>query len=105
MPAKLDVGTVWTYEYKLKSPAGDDMTMKGTGKVEGTEKVKVTAGEFETIRVVESATLIVKGTSSKVSMKTWYSKGLGIVQMKMELHKSGDDALTITSMELSSTGE
>lgn len=104
MPAKLTVGTVWDYEYNLLSNAGKKMYMKGKARVEAEEKIKVTGGEFDTLRVSETANLDNDGSKAEVAMKTWYAKNLGIVKMKMEL-KTSTGRLITTTMELSGTGE
>ena len=104
MPAKLPVGTVWDYKFPLTGKSGEKMTLTGKAKVEAVEKVKVEAGEFDTIRVTETATLDFNGKPSTVSMKTWYAKDVGIVKMKMEMKNEKGDIVTST-MELSGTGD
>lgn len=103
MPAKLPVGTVWDYTFPLTGPDGSKMTLTGKARVEASEKVKVVAGEFDTIRVSETANLDNNGAKATVSMKTWYAKDVGVVKMKMEMKNSAGNIVTST-MELSGTG-
>lgn len=104
MPAKLEVGTVWDYNFPLSGEGGSKMTLSGKARVEAQEKVKVVAGEFDTIRVSETANLDNNGAKATVSMKTWYAKDIGVVKMKMEMKNQSNNIVTST-MELSSTGQ
>ena len=102
MPATVRIGTVWDYDYILTK--GDvKMSFKGKARAEKEVKLKVTAGEFETLMVSETAAIDKGGTKGTVSSKTWYAKGIGVVQMKTELKDSNGKIVT-SSIELSGTG-
>lgn len=102
MPASVKVGTVWEYDYALSK--GDiKMNFKGKARAEKEVKLKVSAGEFDTLLVSETAQIDKGGTKGTVSSKTWYAKGIGVVQMKTELKDSGGKIVTST-IELSGTG-
>ncbi|MBS1723267.1 MAG: hypothetical protein JSS66_09980 [Armatimonadetes bacterium] len=99
MPAKVDPGTVWDYDYELTTPANGKATFKGKARVEKIEKVKVAAGEFDGLLVVETATMEMSTGKGTVSSKTWYAKDVGVVQMKLEV-KDPNGKIVKTSFEL-----
>ena len=103
MPSVVKPGTVWNYDYVLTTTQGLKMTFKGRAKAEKETKLKVAAGEFDTLMVTETAEMDKGGTKGTVSSKTWYAKGVGVVQMKMELKDSSGKIVTST-VELSGTG-
>jgi hypothetical protein len=73
LPAKKD--TAWKVDFKVGSSA-----VKGDFKVkEEKEKVKVEAGDFETV-VVDGPDLDIAGTKS--SVRYWFAPGKGIVKLE-----------------------
>ena len=103
MPAKVGVGTVWDYDYVLTMQSGDSLTFKGKAKVEKDEKIKVPAGEYDCILVSETASMDRGGNKGTVSSKTWWSKGTGVVKMKMEV-KDAKGKIVASTIELAGTG-
>ena len=108
MPAVLKPGTVWDYNYELNTTTpsktgGSKMHFKGKARVEKEEKIKVAAGEFDTLMVSETAEMDNAGAKGTVSSKSWYAKGIGVVRMKMEV-KDSKGAIVTRTIELSDTG-
>ncbi|MBS1713159.1 MAG: hypothetical protein JST30_02355 [Armatimonadetes bacterium] len=104
MPAKVTVGTVWDYDYVLTMQSGDTLTFKGKAKVEKEEKVKVPGGEYDCLLVSETASMDRGGNKGTVSSKTWWSKGTGVVKMKMEV-KDAKGKIVASTIDLAGTGE
>jgi len=103
MPAKISVGTVWDYDYVLTMQSGDSLTFKGKAKVEKDEKVKVPGGEYDCLLVSETASMDRGGNKGTVSSKTWWSKGTGVVKMKMEV-KDAKGKIVASTIELAGAG-
>lgn len=104
MPSVVNVGTVWNYDYALTTAGGIKMGFKGKARAEQEVKLKVKAGEFDTMMVSETAEMDKGGTKGTVSSKTWYAKGIGVVQMKMEL-KDNTGKIVSSTIELSAVGD
>lgn len=108
MPSEVKPGTVWNYDYELNTTTGSKtgtskMRFKGTARAEKEEKIKVAAGEFDTIQVTETAQMDNAGVKGTVSSKSWYAKGVGVVKMKMEV-KDNKGRIVTSTIELSGTG-
>jgi DUF3108-like len=104
MPTDFKIGTVWDYDYVLNTPDGKKIRFKGKGRVEKEEKVKVAAGEFDTLMTTETATMDNDGVKGSVSSKSWYAKDIGAVKMKMEVKDSKGQILQ-SSLELAKVGD
>lgn len=82
LPVKKD--TTWDVDFKVGSS-----TVKGKFKVEKEkEKIKVEAGEFETV-IVDGPDLDIAGTKSKV--RYWFAPGRGIVKLEYEIQGNKAD--------------
>lgn len=102
LPASLEVGKSWTDDTEMSGP-GSSITLKGVSKVEGKESVTVKAGTFETLLVVQTAETVTNGSKGKVSQKTWFAKGIGVVKLNFELKQENGEILT-TTLELVKQG-
>lgn len=104
MPSVVHVGTEWNYDYVLTTPTGQATNFKGKAKALQEVKLKVKAGEFDTMLVSDTAVMDKGGTKGTVSGKTWYAKGIGVVQMKVEL-KDNTGKIVSSTIELSEIGD
>src|SRR5262249_38094565 len=57
MPAHLAPGTTWKSEYVETPPGGTPVHYVGTDVVDGPERVRTPAGEFDAVRVSTTATV------------------------------------------------
>ncbi len=83
MPADAKVGSTWPSKMQVEAATGAT-TMEVTNTVEKTEKVTTPAGEFDAILVVSTGTMSQGDKKAKISSKVWYSKDVGIVQLRLE---------------------
>ncbi|MBL8067634.1 MAG: hypothetical protein JNM28_04230 [Armatimonadetes bacterium] len=98
LPAKLEVGKTWDITEDVKDDLGNDVKMKATNKIDGPEKLKTAAGEFDCMVVSMTGTLDSNGKKQTVSGKTWFAAGIGTVKLQVT-SQSGKDkpvAYTIT---------
>jgi hypothetical protein len=84
MPAKVVPGTTWEYAYQITKTDGTVWSFKGKARAERNEKVIVGGKEFDALLVTDTQELEVNGTKRAASSKTWYSRGLGIVKLKLQ---------------------
>lgn len=98
LPAKLDIGTTWDTDTTMTSDKAT-VKMKGRSKVERSETVKVKAGTYETLLIVQTAEADNNGTKGTMAAKGWYAKGIGIVKMSLE-YKQHDGQVVTTTLEL-----
>lgn len=99
LPAKLESGKTWDITEDVKDDLGNDVKMKATNKIEGQEKLKTPAGEFDCMVVSMTGTLETQGKKQTVSGKTWFAAGVGTVKLKVE-SKTGADKPTSYTITL-----
>jgi hypothetical protein len=97
LPANLSVGKTWSADTEPSD--GTKMEMKGTNKVVGFEKVVTKVGTYaDALTVVSSGTAKQNGIEFKVTTKSWYVKGRGLVKA-IVTQQSGDQVAEITLEE------
>ncbi|MGE0002372.1 MAG: hypothetical protein AB7F50_05945 [Fimbriimonadaceae bacterium] len=105
LPSKLDVGTTWKTDTTMTSnTANTTVKMKGTSKVEKSETIKVKAGTFDTLLIIQTAEADNNGAKGTMSAKGWYAKDVGIVKMNLE-YKQADGQIVTTTLELVRKGK
>lgn len=104
LPAKLDVGATWESNYELAGADGNPIKFASTSKVERQEKVKVPAGEYDTILVTMTATVQMGAQKANVTGKSWYAAGVGTVKLQLN-GKSGDGKPISALIELAKPKE
>jgi len=104
LPAKLDVGATWKSDYQLEGQDGKPIKFTSTSKVERQEKVKVKAGEYDTILVTMNATVTMGDQKATVNGKSWYAVGVGTVKLELS-GKSGDGKPISALIELAKPKE
>jgi hypothetical protein len=93
MPADVKVGSKWSSSLKLTRPNGDLMSMTISYEALREEKIKVEAGEFDTLVISGKGEVSVapKGgekRSSPWSSQLWHAKGVGHVRMMQDAKNS-----------------
>ena len=81
LPAKMEIGKTWDIDQKMEDPNGNSIEMKAASKIEGQEKLKTPAGEYDCILISMTGTLTAEGKTHKVSGKTWFAPGIGTVKL------------------------
>jgi len=97
LPAKVEVGSSWPIDQKLRDGDGNDVLSKAVQKVVGQEKIKTPAGEFDCIVVTMQGTMTVQDDKKKetpVSGKAWYAAGVGTV--KLSIQSTGPDGKPVS---------
>ncbi|MBL8086785.1 MAG: hypothetical protein JNM85_01785 [Chthonomonas sp.] len=89
LPAKIEVGKSWPVKTSFKSPTGEQLTLDGTMKIDRIQKVKVKAGEYDTIAVVLDATITVGAQKGVAKGTSWYAKNVGLIKQEMSQTLSG----------------
>jgi hypothetical protein len=81
LPAQLEPGVSWSGETVAKNDVtGRSMRIKVTGKVAGHERVRVPAGEFDTLRIDRVTYLDDENDShspTRVTESEWYAPAVG----------------------------
>jgi hypothetical protein len=106
-PSKWIPGYAWSYQYRVRismTANGQTLPSEGTVTVKttivGTEKVKVAAGAFDTLKLQSVSTSDLKMTmqgrtfpnKTSISTTIWVSKGVGMVKSvatQMQLQATG----------------
>lgn len=93
MPADVKVGSKWSSSLELTRPNGDVMSMTISYEALREEKIKVEAGEYETLVISGKGEVSVapKGgekRSSPWSSQLWHAKGVGHVRMMQDAKNS-----------------
>jgi hypothetical protein len=99
-PADLAPGKKWESSATVKQPTGATLKMSQTFEAKTVEKVKVTAGEFDAIKVVATLTIEQTDATGKVTKSTgeataWFSKGVGLVKQVINLAGPQKQVITV----------
>lgn len=103
LPSKLEVGTSWETDTTMTS-TNATVKMKGTSKVVKSETIKVKAGTYETLLIIQTAEADNNGEKGTMSAKGWYAKDVGVVKMNLE-YKQADGQVVTTTLELVRKGK
>lgn len=103
LPSEVTIGKTWESSYELTGPDNKPLVFKATSKVLRQEKLKVIAGEFDTMLVTMTAQIKTGGKTANVNGKIWYAAGVGTVKLTLE-GKSGDGLPIFSTIELRSQG-
>jgi hypothetical protein len=81
----LEVGKTWEWK-GTEYEDDDENTITVSAKVKKTEKLKVPAGIFETVKLV---TIIKSSAGTKNVITEWYAKNIGLVKMSAVIEGGG----------------
>lgn len=98
-PSEIRDAVTWPNKTTLKQGGG--IKIDTTMKIIGREKVKVPAGEYDALAMVETGTVTVEGGTLKVSGKAWYVEGIGAVKRTVDQTDATGQASNITIEALS----
>lgn len=98
LPADLSVGKTWKTTMEVEQ-VGEPVRIESTNKVERTEKITTTGGEFDTLLVTSSATVTMDGKTGTLNTREWRAKGVGTVRLKIEGKDPSGQAVSM-SVEL-----
>lgn len=99
VPATLEIGRKWESTVDLKADSGQAAKVTMTMRSVRLEKVKTKGGEFDTLLVAGEGVVTSGDVTSKVEVKQWMAKGLGIVKQEY-VQTSADGSPTKMSLEL-----
>ena len=95
LPSDLHPGKTWQYNVKLKSKNGL-IAQSFTQKVIGTTTLETPAGKMNVLYVKGQGTESLNGISSQVTAKSYYAKGLGLIQFEETLIGKGGKPVSLT---------
>ncbi|MFZ1517918.1 MAG: hypothetical protein WAU11_04045 [Ignavibacteriaceae bacterium] len=94
----IEIGKSWTWEGKEYDDE-EINTLNVTATVEKSEKLKVPAGTFETLKLV---TIITSSAGTKNTVTEWFAKNIGLVKMSANIEGGG---IIGTARDLMGLGE
>lgn len=93
LPPDLAIGKGWSVKSEMTAESST-IKIEATGKAEGMETVETPAGKFETIRVALTGTMTMGTTTAKITGKSWYANGVGMIRQEVS-QSSGSASATI----------
>jgi len=103
MPARLAAGTTWRSEYVETPPGGTPVRYGGNDVVDGPERVRTPAGEFDAVRVSTTASVESGSDRATLRLRAWYVADIGSVRVESESTPTQGEPSRIV-VELESAG-